>query len=330
MEKYSGYFNFYWDAKGGKIWLEIDKWDMEFLYVNSLPAGVGSNDIGLDRGQLGGIRVVKFQRSGPKILLVEPNYDYRAISNDANERRTVEESFAQSILWGFDLSVEEGNRVLVDATNFYLRDAHDVVGGLKRANQGAFRLEPSRCAFYLPRTKNFPQNTEVEVTLTFVGDEPGGYLRQVAPTPQSIGVRQHHSFVQLPDGNYKPRVFDSRAGFFGPSYMDFATPISEPITKRFIARHRLQKKDPSAAVSEAVKPIVYYVDRGAPEPIRSALVEGARWWNQAFEAAGYKDAFRVDVLPEGADPMDVRYNLIQLVHRATRGWSYGASVTDPR
>ncbi|HAL57899.1 MAG TPA: peptidase, partial [Bacteroidetes bacterium] len=313
MEKHSGFFNFYWDARAGKIWLEIDKWDHEFLYVTSLPAGVGSNDIGLDRGQLGGERVVKFQRIGPKVLLIQPNYDFRAVTNDPDERRAVEEAFAQSVLWGFEVAAEEGSSVLVDAGSFYLRDAHDVVGALKRSNQGSFKLDGSRSAFYLPRTKNFPQNTEVEATLTFVGDDPGGWVRQVVPTPQAITVRQHHSFVQLPDGNFKPRRFDPRAGFFGPSYMDYATPIGEPIVKRFISRHRLQKKNPSAEVSEAIKPIVYYLDRGTPEPIRSALLEGARWWNQAFEATGFRNAFRVEIMPEGADPMDVRYNLIQWV-----------------
>ena len=329
-EKYAGYFNFYWDAKRGKIWLEIDKWETEFLYMNSLPAGVGSNDIGLDRGQIGDARILKFQRSGPKILLMQPNYSYRAISPNPDERRAVQEAFAQSVLWGSEAAAEENGRALIDASEFYLRDAHDVIGALKRANQGGFKLDPSRSAFYLPRTKNFPRNTEVEVTLTFTGDSPGRYVQQVVPTPEAITVRQHHSFIQLPDDNYKPRVFDPRTGFFGISYMDYATPISEPITKRFIARHRLQKKNPSAATSAAVAPIVYYLDRGAPEPIRSALLEGAQWWNQAFAAAGYKDAFQVKLLPEDADPMDVRYHLIQWVHRSTRGWSYGNAVTDPR
>ncbi|MBI3110778.1 MAG: zinc-dependent metalloprotease [Ignavibacteriales bacterium] len=330
FEKLPGFIPLYWDAKAGKVWLEIDQWDLEFLYVNSLSAGIGSNDIGLDRGQLGDTRVVKFQRSGPKVLLIEPNYSYRAVTENADERRTVEEAFAQSTIWGFDVVVEEGDRVLVDAGSFYLRDAHDVAGALKRSNQGTFRLDASRSAFHLPRTKNFPQNTEVEATLTFTGDDPGAWLRQVTPTPQAVTVRQHHSFIQLPDGNYTPRIFDPRAGYFGISYMDYATAIDEPITKRFIARHRLKKKDPAAAVSEPVKPIVYYLDRGTPEPVRSALLDGARWWSQAFEAAGYRDAFRVEMMPEGADPMDVRYNVIQWVHRSTRGWSYGATVTDPR
>jgi len=330
MEKMPGYFNLYWDAKQGKLWLEIDRWNSEFLYQSGLPAGVGSNDIGLDRGQLGATRIVRFERSGPKVLLIHENWDYRAVSNDADERRAVHDSFAESVLWGFTVAAETQDHALVDATDFFLRDDHGVPETLKRTKQGAYRLDGSRCVIYLPQTKNFPLNTEVEATLTFAGDEPGNWVRDVTPTPEAITVREHHSFVQLPPPGYKPRAYDPRASFFGIRYMDYATPISEPIVKRFIARHRLEKKDPKAAVSEPVQPIVYYLDRGAPEPIRSALLEGARWWNQAFEAAGYKNAFRVELLPEGADLMDLRYNVIQWVHRATRGWSYGAAVTDPR
>lgn len=330
MQKHQGYFTFYWDETEGKIWLEIDKWDTEFLYVNSLPAGLGSNDIGLDRGQLGGRRIVKFQKIGPKVLMVQPNYSYRAITDDEDEKLAVEQAFAQSVIWGFKVEAKEENSVLVDATSFYLRDAHNVIGRLKNSRQGNFRLDQSRSAIYLPRTKAFPQNIEVEATLTFTGDSPGGWLLSVTPSAQSATVRQHHSFIQLPDDKYQPRAFDPRAGYGGRSYMDYATPIEEPIRKRFISRHRLQKKNPNAAVSEAIEPIVYYVDRGTPEPVRSALIDGARWWNQAFESAGYKDAFQVKVMPPGADPMDVRYNLIQWVHRSTRGWSYGSSVSDPR
>ena len=329
-QKLPGYFNLYWDAKQGKLWLEIDKWDTDFLYQSSLPAGIGSNDIGLDRGQLGATRIVRFERSGPKILLVQENLDYRAVSNDAAERKAVHDSFAESVIWGFTAAAEENSRVLVDATDFYLSDAHGVTNALRRTRQGNFRLENSRSAVYLANTKNFPLNTEVEATLTFVGDDPGGWVRQVTPDPQAITVREHHSFVQLPQAGYKPRAYDPRSSYFGISYFDYATPVSEHIAKRFIARHRLEKKDPKAAMSEPVAPIAYYLDRGAPEPIRSALLEGARWWNQAFEAAGYKNAFRVELMPEGADPMDLRYNVIQWVHRATRGWSYGAGVIDPR
>src|SRR6266704_1747710 len=331
MQKFPGYFPFYWDARVGKIWLEIDKWNAEFLYVESLPAGIGSNDIGLDRGQLGQSYIVRFERTGPRVLLTASNYAYRANSDNADERRAVKDAFAESTLWGFEVAAEEGNRALVDATSFYLRDAHQIPAVLQRSQQGAFRLDPTRCALYLANTRNFPRNTEVETTLTFGTDgEAGPLVRQVTPVPQAITVREHISFVELPPPGFKPRVNDPRAGYFGIQYMDFATPINEPITRRYIERHRLQKKDPSASSSEPVKPIVYYVDRGAPEPVRSALIEGASWWNQAFEAAGYRNAFRVEVMHADADPMDVRYNVIQWVHRSTRGWSYGNSLTDPR
>lgn len=330
MQKYEGFFEFYYDNKTDKVFVVVDKFDQEFLYVNSLAAGVGSNDIGLDRNQLGNTRVVKFERRGPKVLMLQPNYRYRAISNNIDERKSVEDAFAKSVLWGFKLVTEENGKVLIDATDFLMQDAHGVIGRLKGSNQGGYNIDKSRSAFYLDRTKNFPKNSEFEVTLSFKGNAMGGFIRSVTPTPNNITVRQHHSFVQLPDDGYQPRAFDPRSGYSATTYLDYATPISENIEKRFIRRHRLKKKNPSAAVSEAVEPIVYYLDRGTPEPILSALMDGAKWWDQAFEAAGYKDAFQVKLLPEGADPMDVRYNMINWVHRSTRGWSYGTSVTDPR
>jgi hypothetical protein len=330
FKKLPGYFNLYWDDREGKLWLEIGQWNTEFLYIESLPQGVGSNDIGLDRGQPGKSRVVKFERVGPKVLLVQPNYSFRAVTSDPDERQTAEEAFAQSTLWGFTVAAEDGDHVLVDATDFLQQDAHNVAAALKEAHQGNYTLAPLRSAVYLPRTRNFPRNTEVESMLTFTGQPEGDYVREVVPSPQAITVREHYSFVQLPDDGYTPRAYDPRAGYVALRYMDFATPLDQPIVKRFIVRHRLKKKDPEAAVSEPVEPLIYYVDRGAPEPLRSALVEGASWWNQAFEAAGYKDAFQVKVLPEGVDPMDVRYNVIQWVDRSTRGWAYGSAITDPR
>lgn len=330
LEKLPGFFPLYWDESTGKLFLEIDKWDHEFLFMVSLPAGIGSNDIGLDRGQLGSRQIVKFQRMGPKVLLLQPNYDFRAESHNAMERQAVREAFAQSVLWGFTVEAEADGRVLVDASAFFLRDGHNITGRLQRGKQGNYKLDASRSAFYLPRTKNFPKNTEVEVMLTFTGSNPGNFVRSVVPTPQAITVRERYSFIELPDDNYQPRRMDYRSGFFGISYFDYSAHIHEPIRQQFIARHRLEKKDPTAAVSEAVEPIVYYLDSGTPEPVRSALLDGARWWNQAFEAIGYRDAFQVKMLPEGADPMDVRYNVIQWVHRSTRGWSYGDAVIDPR
>lgn len=306
MKKYPGFVEFYYDEKQDKVYLLIERFNEEFLYVESLTAGVGSNDLGLDRNQLGWDRIVKFVRRGPKVLMVQPNYNYRALSDNAAERKAVEEAFAQSVLWGFSVDAEENGKVLVDASDFFLTDTHEVANSLKDADEGSYNLDRSRSAFYTDRIRNFPQNSEIEVILTFTGRATGPLTNRVVPTPSNVTVRQHYSFVQLPDAGYTPRAFDPRAGYFNTSYFDYATPISEPIEKRFITRHRLKKKDPSAAVSEAVEPIIYYMDPGAPEPIRSALIEGARWWNQAFEAVGYKDAFRVELLPPDADPMDVR------------------------
>jgi len=330
MTKKEGYFTYYWDEDKGTVWLEIDKLDEEFLYVNSLTAGVGSNDIGLDRGQLGGTQIVEFRKVGQKVLMVQPNYSYRAISDNPNEVEAVKQAFAESVLHGFKVAAEDNGRVLVDMTSFLIRDSHGVSARLRRSGQGSYNMNASRSAIYPPMLKNFPKNSEFEATITFVGAATGGFIRSVTPNSSAITVRMHHSFIELPDDNYTPRKFDPRSGYISRSYMDYATPIQEDIRKRMIVRHRLEKKNPKAKRSEAVEPIVYYVDRGAPEPIKSALIDGAKWWNQAFEAAGYRNAFQVKEMPADADPLDVRYNIIQWVHRSTRGWSYGSSVTDPR
>lgn len=331
MEKFDGFMPVYWDAKAGTMWLEIARWNDEILHYTSLPAGLGQNDLGLNRGDLSGEHVVVFKRVGPKVLMQEPNYRYRAVSDDPLERKSVDDGFPTSVLWGFTVAAETADRVLVDATSFFLADWHGVIQTLRRSNQGSFRLDGSRSAFFLPRTKAFPKNTEVEVTLTFTSDQPGRLVQSVTPTGGALTVRQHHSFVELPAlGSFTPRKADPRAGYFGISYMDYAQPIDEDLQQRFIARHRLEKRDPNAARSEPVEPIVYYLDPGTPEPVRSALLEGGNWWNQAFEAAGFIGGFRMEVLPDTADPMDARYNVVQWVHRSTRGWSYGNSLVDPR
>jgi hypothetical protein len=331
MEKRDGYLPLYWDARGGKLWLEIGRLGEQILYYTSLPQGVGSNDIGLDRGQIGAQRVVRFERSGPKVLLVQSNYAYRADTSDAALRGTVEESFASSTIWGFDVAAESDGRVLVDATSFFLSDQHDVAGQLQRTEQGKYALDGTRSAFRLERTKGFPKNTEVEATLTFTtSDKPGAFVTSVAPDPRAVTVREHHSFVELPGPGFTSRASDPRAGYEQVAYADYAAPLGTPLVKLLAIRHRLHKKDPAAKVSDPLAPIVYYLDPGAPEPVRGALLEGARWWNAAFEKIGYRNAFRVEMLPPDADPMDIRYNVIQWVHRATRGWSYGNAVVDPR
>lgn len=335
FERFDGFYDLYWDEAKGRLIIRVDELDSEFIYQSSLARGIGSNDIGLDRGQLGSTRIVSFQRSGPKVLLMEKNLGYRATGDDADEQRTVEESFARSVVWGFDVLGEIDGDVYIDATEFLLRDAHGIGPWLEEAGEGSYQVDAKRSAIYLPRTKAFPDNSEIEAVVTYAGKPAGKLLPTVVPDPTSVTVHLHHSFIRLPDDAFEKVKYDPRSGLIGLAYgsngfLDYATDIGEPLTVAYGRRHRLEKKDPSAEMSEAVEPIVYYVDRGAPEPVRSALVEGASWWNEAFEAAGYKDAFRVEMLPEGVDPMDVRYNVIQWVHRSTRGWSYGSSVLDPR
>ena len=329
--KYQGFFDFYYDKREDKIFLQVDKTDQEFLYVHSLSEGIGSNDIGLDRGQLGNEgTVVKFVKSGNKLLLMQPNQRYRALTDNEMERLSIEEAFAKSVLAGFEIIEDREGVYIIDITDFFIRDAHGVALSLKNSGQGTYDLDKSRSSFNVERTKAFPKNIEIDALLTFKGQATGELIRSVSPDASSVTVHQHHSFVELPDDQYRPRDFDPRSGSYPLSYMDYATPVNQPIEKKVIYRHRLEKRDPKALMSVAKEPIVYYLDPGTPEPIRTALMEGAGWWNQAFEAAGYIDAFQVKILPEDADPMDLRYNVIQWVHRSTRGWSYGSSINDPR
>ena len=330
FKTHNGFVGYLFDDSQGKLYLKISNLDSEFLYQTSLPQGLGSNDIGLDRGQLGQTHLARFEKSGNKLLLIAQNTKYRAISNNSQEASSVREAFASSILWGFPIVESHKNWLLVDASDFVLQDIHGVARKLEQRKQGSYKLDKSRSAIYLPRTKAFPDNTELEARITFTGNKPGKFVQQATITANVISLRMHHSFIRLPDNKYTSRKFHPQSGFSSYGYQDYAQPINQPITQRVIRRHRLKKKNPAAKFSEAVEPIIYYLDPGAPEPIKTALITGASWWNQAYQSIGYKNAFQVKVLPKNADPMDIRYNVIQWVHRATRGWSYGSSVIDPR
>ncbi|MXW18150.1 MAG: DUF5117 domain-containing protein [Gemmatimonadetes bacterium] len=325
-----GFFNLYWHDGDGVLYWELDLTAGEFLYQISMGSGLGSNPVGIDRGQLRGTHVLEAKRIGPRVLLMQPNYQFQARSDNPIEVQAVRDAFAPSVYWGFDIVALTGDRVLVDATPFFLRDARNVIGQIAQRGEGNFRLDVSRSAVHLPATQSFPENTEVEALLTFTSDNPGGLVSGVAANPRAVSLRQHHSFIQLPDDGYRTRVADPRVGVNGPTIHDYATPIDKDLRLRLAARHRLQKRNPGPDPSEPVEPIVYYLDPGTPEPIRSALIEGAAWWEEAFEAAGFIDAYRVEVLPEGVDPQDIRYNMIHWTHRRTRGYSYGNTVIDPR
>jgi hypothetical protein len=342
MQHMPGLLALDWDAKSGKLYLEIPLTSdaahtrsQDLLYTDSLPYGMGSNDVGLDRGQTSEGRIVHFERTGPKLLLVEPNAEFRTGSTDPAEQLAVRQSFPESILGGFKVEAENADgTVLIDATDFFLRDVHHVSEALARAKQGSYHVDPARSTIALDRTRAFPKNTEIEAELTFATDDitHANFVNDVTPDPRAMTIREHQSFIELPPPGFTPRRFSPRAGYFPSTYREMNTPLGDPLDQNFILRHRLIKRDPNCThACVAVTPIQYYVDRGAPEPIRTALLEGARWWDQAFKAAGWvPGTFRVDLLPADADPMDVRYNIIQWVHRYSRGWSYGAAIADPR
>jgi hypothetical protein len=338
MTHLPGLLPLHWDAKKNRLYLEIARMDADLLYVDSLPYGVGSSEIGLDRGQMGEPKIVRFERHGPKVLLVERNETFRSSATDAAERLAVTESFPESVLAAFTVLAEErhdtAGAVLVDATEFFLRDAHHIGESLTRSHQEGYKFDAERSVIVSDQLRAFPKNVEVESILTFGADAPAKnrLIAELAPDAHAVTLREHQSFIELPGPGFKPRRFDPRAGYFDLTYRDYSAPLGEPLDQQLIVRHRLIKADP--ACSDACKPeqpIRYYVDRGAPEPIRSALLAGARWWDEAFQAAGWAPGtFAVELLPEDADPMDVRYNIIQWVHRYTRGWSYGYPISDPR
>jgi len=290
------------------------------LYVPALQSGAGSNDLGLDRGQLGRTRWIRCERYGNRVLLLEPNLKFRADSASAPERRAVQEAFAQSVLAGFEIENPGESVVKIDLAPLLLSDVTRISTLISDLEQGTFEMDADRSAVDTGGIRNFPRNTLIPVLVTLQGSEPGNYIRDVTPTPDSLTIRVVHQFVALPDDQFRPRAFHPRSGYFALRYRDYAAPLDEAMDRRFIYRHRL----------EPGETLQYFVDNGTPDPVRSALLEGASWWSDAFAAAGFANGFTVDVLPEDADPLDVRYNVIQWVHRSTRGWSYGGSVSDPR
>ena len=327
---FQGFFNFSYSENKDRIYLEVNSLNKQFLYVSALSQGIGSNDIGLDRGQLGVRKLVFFKKTGNKLLLIEPNLKYVAKTKNILEKKSVDEAFAKSVLHGFNIMDHKNGSYKIDITSFLLEDRHGIIKRLVDRNQGAYSIDKSKSSINLDRTKAFEKNIEFDVLLTFTGNAKGNFIKSVTPSPDNITVYQHHSFIELPDNNYKPRIFDPRSGSNSISYFDYSSPVTEKTLKQYILRHRLIKKDKKLTLSEPLEPIVYYLDNGVPEPVRSALIEGGEWWNDAFEKIGFKNAFKVKILPKNVDPLDIRYNVIQWVHRSTRGWSYGSSVIDPR
>ncbi|WP_339878855.1 zinc-dependent metalloprotease [Pseudidiomarina gelatinasegens] len=320
LTEHEGFFTFYHDQAKGKIYLQVPRQAPQFIFQTSLPWGFGSNDIGLDRGQLGATRLASFYIEGNKALLLQHNTQFRANTDNAAERASINEAFADSVIAGFDIVAADASAVIIDYTPFLLSDTHGVVNRLRDTKQGQFKLSADKSVIYPARSKAFPDNTELEAKITFSGEGTGQYVRSVAADPNHITLHLHHSFIRLPDDNYVTREFHPESGFWAETHSDYAAPLGQSTKVQHIPRHRLSKDEP----------IIYYLDPGVPEPVRTALLEGGRWWAEAFAAIDYPNGFQVRELPAGADPMDVRYSVIQWVHRATRGWSYGSSIIDPR
>ncbi len=319
LDRHDGFLPYYWDARKGVLLVEISRWNDDFLYGAGLASGSGIIETFLDRGQLGNLGLCRFERSGPRALLVQKQTTNRSGVADPEQTRVVEESFPTSILAALPIVAEEGSRVLVDATEFLLRDTQ-IASTLRDAKQGDWKQDMSRSAIHFDRTGAFPKNTEIEAELTFTSESPAAASAEAAPDGHTMTLRAHHSFLKLPEPGYRPRPLDPRIGFIPLFYRDQTAPVSEPIERYLATRWRL----------DASHPIVYYLDRGIPEPERTAVREAVLWWNHAFADAGFPNALRLEDLPVGATFLDVRYSGVEWVNRADRGWSVGEIQTDPR
>ena len=316
------------DATTGALMIDVPAWNQDLLLVTTLENALGSNDVGLDRAQNSEPRVVEFRRAGNQVLLVQRNTHFVADSADRDEAQAATDAFAQAVLWTGPLLKGSSNRV--DISSLLLMDLSGVAARLQQTEQGSYALDGSRSAVLPEQAHSFPDNCELSALLTFKGPGEGAFVKQVAADPQLLTVKQRLSFVRLHASNFKPRLYHPASGGYSIGRIDFAQAITENLDVRWQPRFNLQKTDASAARSTVLKPIVFYLDRGTPEPIRSALLEGANWWRAAFEEAGFIDAFRAELAPAGMSMSDVRYNTITWTHRATRGWSYGGGLIDPR
>ncbi|MBV9879410.1 MAG: DUF5117 domain-containing protein, partial [Gemmatirosa sp.] len=331
FERRDGFLPLWYNAQSGKLYVELPADTTRVLLTATLATGLGSNPVGLDRGSGGDAYVTRFDRSGERVLVVFENWNYRSSdSANAAHQRTVSEAFPPSTVASLPVVGTEGRRLLVDATDFFVRDWQDVPRALEAQQQGSYALARDRSGVNGALTRGFPMNSEVDVALTFATNgRPGGIVSNIVPDGKAFTLREHVSLLPLRDG-YRPRASDPRVGYFGIDFADYAQPIQRPLRQSWIARHRLERVNPADPNSPIKNPIVYYVDPGIPEPVKAATMQGVKWWEEAFDRAGLKGGFRVEWLPAGADPMDARYNVVQWENRNERGWSVGGAISDPR
>lgn len=335
MQSRDGFVPVHVDPETGKVFLEVQRLNQDFLYVTSMATGLGSGRaFELDRGNTTAQGIVRFERHGPRVFLIRQNSAFTATAGGEAASRNVRESFPVSVLASLPIVEQNAGRLLVDATDLFLSDVFGVQGSVRRYGLGEVKLDKTRSYVSAEQTKAFPKNSEIRAVLTFSAETPHAELRRHAPDGRSITLEQHHSFVELPTEPLPARVYDPRTANSEATVTDFSEGFADDYRKRYVTRWRLVPKDPVAYLRgelvEPVEPIVYYLDPALPEPYRSAYREGTLWWNRTLEAAGFRNALEVRDLPEGADPMDIRYSVIQLTHRTDAGPSVGPAVRDPR
>ena len=322
------------DPLTGKIIATLPKPDASgvsarYIYLTQLGTGLGSAPIGLDRAAASETRILDFRRIGKKVAAEVQNSKFIASSGDPDEQHAIDTSFATSTLWlGDIIKTNADGSYTVDLSSFLARDDTGIAQSIKRGGGGDFKFVPELSAADPNFVKVFPKNAEFAAKLTFRSDEPRAEVSNIV-NGNTLTLVLRHSLIALPDPGYVQRS-DPYGYTIGLQKVDFSAPLGTPIVTDLARRFRLEKVDPAAASSPVKKPIVFYIDRSAPEPVRTALVQGVSWWADAFAKAGFEDAFKVAVLPQGADALDVRYNVVNWVDRATRGWSYGQPISDPR
>lgn len=324
------------DDSRNRLFLEIPtaQLNRDLLYQNTLATGMGTSG-GLDRGQVGQSVVVRFEKRGARVLMVRNNLNVRAPEANAAGQRAAAEAFPRSVTASFPIDNERDGVVTVDATSFFLSDTYGIASSLRSGQQGgSYRVDINRSWLDTSRTRSFTGNAEIHAVLTFVSDAPAAAMR-IAPDAGAVTFELHHSLVSLPsETGFRPRPADPRAGFFSTMFTDFSQSLEQLYRSGFANRWRLIPRDTAAYLRgelvEPVTPITYYLDPGIPEPYRTAFIEGGNWWSRVFEAAGFRNAFRVLDLPAGADPMDSRNTMIYWVNRSAPGPSVGPSQTDPR
>lgn len=331
MDEMEGFYTLYWDDEEGSLYMKIDRWDEDFLYFTSVASGTGTSIGRLDRGQRMNDYIGRFTRNGPTAFfeLQNPKFTNYDVQNPALTQ-SVDESFATSVVGSFEIVAEDENGALIDVTDYFLKDEVGAAGNLNSAGNGPYRVDQSKSTINLDYTDAFPENTEIQGKVTFTSDNASWGLGYYTPDSRSVTIGIHHSLVQLPDDGFEPRELDPRVGYFSVNRYDFSRNFDDDYVQRYAVRHRLEKENPEAEVSEPKEPIVYYLDPAIPEPYRQAFRDGIEWFEGLYEEAGFENAFKLKDMPEDMNPMDARYNVVLWVHRTQPGPSVGPSFRDPR